>query len=88
MGQETPLPFFIIKIREGGSDERDLFSLPSHFPNDKSYGFPFLGDGIQEYLGPCYTNILHGRVGNPLSKKPDTAGARKIGPLSGTASDS
>lgn len=50
--------------------------------------FPFPGGWNPEYLGPCYTNILYGRVGNPLSKKPDTTGAQERGPLSHTASKS
>lgn len=40
-----------------------------------------------EYLGPCYANIPHHGVGNPLSEKPDTTGARERGPLSVTASN-
>lgn len=43
--------------------------------------FPFPGRWNPEYLGPCYANIPHRGVGNPLSEKPDTTGAQERGPL-------
>lgn len=47
----------------------------------------FPGRWNPEYLRPCSANIPLGRVGNPLSEKPDTTGGRERGPFSVTASN-
>lgn len=86
----SPLLFFL-EERTGGSDEDSPSPLLPNFPKaaqeNVKLQFLFPGRWNPEYLRPCSANIPLGRVGNPLSEKPDTTGGRERGPFSVTASN-